>query len=71
MNASSGPTTVGPDTTRMAPVISAAFSDMPSSHAASAAALANVINTPMLTRRRITWCSRPRNIPRRSDRPAS
>jgi hypothetical protein len=31
MNSSSGPTTVGPETTRMAPIITAACHDRPSS----------------------------------------
>jgi len=45
-NASSGPTTVGPDTTKIAPVISAAPADMPSSSPANTAANAIVIGTP-------------------------
>ena len=48
---SSGPTTVGPETTRMIPSISAAPRDMPSSGAATEAASAVVIRTPSTIRR--------------------
>ena len=48
--ASSGVTTVGPDTTKIAPVISAAPPDMPSSGPASTAANAIVIGTPQITK---------------------
>ena len=52
--ASSGPTTVGPDTTRMAPVISAACLDMPSSRPANTAAKAKVTGTPITISRTTT-----------------
>src|SRR2546430_11496653 len=46
MKSSSGPTTVGPDTTRMAPSIRAALLDMPSSSPANTAARTMVTGTP-------------------------
>jgi len=51
MKRSSGPTTVGPETTRMMPSITAAPRDMPSSGAAAAAASTQVIRTPRMIRR--------------------
>ena len=70
-NASSGPTTVGPDTTKIAPSIAAAPADMPSSGAASTAANAIVIGTPQITRRGTTRRARPRTLPHSSARPES
>ena len=71
MKRNSGATTVGPDTTRMAPVISAAPVDIPTSSAANAAPNAQVIATPQLisriTKRRVC----PRSLPSSSPSPAS
>ena len=50
MKRSKGPTTVGPETTRMMPSITAAPRDMPSSGAATAAASTQVIRTPRMVR---------------------
>ena len=69
--ASSGVTTVGPDTTRIAPVISAAPPDMPSSGPASTAANAIVIGTPQITRRGTTRRARPCTLPHSSASPES
>jgi hypothetical protein len=71
MKRSSGPTTVGPDTTRIAPIMSAAPADMPSSRAANTAANAHVTGTPMAIRRRTTRRVCPRSFPTSSARPAS
>jgi hypothetical protein len=43
-----GPTTVGPETARITPIITAAPGDRPSSSAATAAASGQVISTPMM-----------------------
>ena len=69
--ASSGPTTVGPDTTKIAPSISAAPADMPSSGPASTAANAIVIGTPQITRRGTTRRARPRTLPHCNAKPES
>ena len=58
-----GPTTVGPDTTRMAPVMSAAPAEMPSSGVASAAAIVIVSGTPQMIRRGTTRRARPVTLP--------
>jgi hypothetical protein len=68
---SSGPTTVGPDTTRMAPVISAACLDMPSSRPANTAPKANVTGTPSTISRSTTRLVWPRSLRGSSDMPAS
>ena len=71
MKSNSGPTTVGPDTTRMAPSIRAALLDMPSSSPANTAARTMVTGTPiaisLITTRRVC----PRSFRRSSDMPAS
>ena len=69
--ASSGPTTVGPDTTKIAPVISAAPADMPSSGPASTAANAIVTGTPQITSRGTTRRARPPTLPHSRARPES
>ena len=71
MTANIGPTTVGPDTTRIAPVMKAAPVDMPRSGPAHAAAIAKVMGTPMYTSRGTTRRARPRTTPYTSDRPES
>ena len=69
--ASSGPTTVGPETTRIAPVISAACSGMPSSTSAMQVASAIVIGTPRAISRQTTRRGCPVSFRRSSPRPAS
>src|SRR5215470_15698720 len=69
--ASSGPTTVGPDTTKIAPSMSAAPADMPSSGAASTAANAIVTGTPQMTSRGTTRRARPHTLPHFSAAPES
>ena len=71
MKRNSGATTVGPDTTRMAPVISAAPVDIPSSSAANTAANAQVIATPQVISRITTRRVCPRSLPSFSPSPAS
>ena len=68
---SSGPTTVGPETTRIIPSITAAPRDMPSSGAATDAANAQVISTPMMISRITTLRTWPLNFRRSRARPAS
>ena len=51
MKSSSGPTTVGPETTRIAPSISAADCDRSSSSAAAPAPITHVSSVPMVTSR--------------------
>jgi hypothetical protein len=69
--ASSGPTTVGPDTTKIAPVISAAPAGTTSSGPANTAANAIVTGTPQITRRGTTRRARPRTLPHSSASPES
>jgi hypothetical protein len=45
---SNRPATVGPETTRITPIITAAPGDMPGISAAAAAASGQVISTPMM-----------------------
>ena len=71
MTANIGPTTVGPDTTKIAPVMTAAPNDMPRSGRAHAAAIAKVMGTPTNTSLGTTRRARPRTTPYLSDRPAS
>ena len=68
---SSGPTTVGPETTRMMPSITAAPRDMPSSGAAADAASTQVISTPRMIRRITTLRTCPLSFRRSRPRPAS
>ena len=69
--ASSGPTTVGPETTRIAPVISAACSGMPSSSNAMHMASARVTGTPSAISRQTTRRVCPVSFRSSSPRPAS
>ncbi|HEY5396249.1 MAG TPA: hypothetical protein VIL16_12710 [Trebonia sp.] len=71
MKRSSGPTTVGPDTTRIAPSISAAWTDRPNKSPASAAATSQVSTTPTVIRRVVTRRVFPRSLARSRARPAS
>src|SRR6266567_6162398 len=68
---SSGPTTVGPETTRMTPSMSAAPFDMPSSSAAKRPANAQVTGTPMAMSRTTTERVPPSSLRRFSPTPLS
>ena len=68
---SSGPTTVGPETTRMMPSITAAPRDMPRSGAATEAASTLVISTPSTIRRITTLRVWPLSLRISRLRPAS
>ena len=70
-NSSSGPTTVGPETTRITPSISAAPRDMPSSGAATSAASTQVISTPEDDQADHTLRVWPLSLRRSRPRPAS
>jgi hypothetical protein len=67
MKRNSGATTVGPDTTRMALVISAAPVDIPSSSAADAQVIATPQEISQITTRRAC----PRSLASSSSSPAS
>jgi len=71
MKPSSGPITVGPETTRMAPSIRAARLDMSSSRPANTAPKARVTGTPITISRITTRRVCPRSFRRSSDMPAS
>jgi hypothetical protein len=68
---SSGPTTVGPETTRMAPSMIADCLDMPSRTAAETVASAQVMGTPMMMSRRTTRRVWPCSLARSSWSPLS
>ena len=68
---SSGPTTVGPETTRMIPSMTAAPRDIPSNGAATDAPSAQVISTPATIRRSTTLRVWPLSFRRSKPRPAS
>ncbi|CAM5677587.1 hypothetical protein SVIOM74S_09834 [Streptomyces violarus] len=67
----SGPTTVGPETTRIVPIMTAARHDMPSSGAARTVPSSPVVRTPIQISRTTTRRVWPFSLARSSPRPAS